>query len=89
MHFAGHIAGFGSWSRLRSARITQWIRSTRICDRVGFGLLKRRNRDFSSDSWKVVKELFQRVPTFGVVNERMNRDARAGEDGGATQIIRV
>ena len=53
---------------------------------MGFGLLKRRNRDFSSDSWKVVKELFQRVPTLGVVNERMNRDARAGEDGAPPRL---
>lgn len=48
---------------------------------MSFSLLKCRDCNFSSDGWKVVKELFQGVLALDVIDERLDRDARADEYG--------
>ncbi len=56
---------------------------------MGFGLLKRCNCEFSTNGWKVVKKFLQGVSALDVIDERLDRDTGADEDGGATENVRV
>lgn len=53
------------------------------------GLLESSHRESPAHGWKVIKELFQGMAGFDVVNQRLNRDPRSDEYRGAPQDVGV
>src|SRR3990167_5778948 len=53
----------------------------RIGDECGARLFKHCYRQFATDGRKIIQKNLQRVSSLQVIEERLDRDARAGENG--------
>ena len=51
-----------------------------IGDECGARLFKYRYRQFTTDGRKIIQKDLQRVPSLQVIEERLDRDARASEN---------